>query len=363
MQVIHGEPSIPVRSSATTAWVTVRGAHVAPVEFDLGDRIVQPYSLSPWTPQEQQDQIPLLQVLRGDFFCLPFGAQDAGPPHGVVAGETWTVIEEKPGSVTLRMDAEDIGATVTKTVEVRDGDTSLYQQFDIAGLDGEYNYGTHPILDMSAYPLGSVELTTSPVRWASVAPTLFSDPARGEHQTLRIGSAFTSLDAVPREDGDVLDLRHLPTTPGHEDLVMLVPEVTSGLAWSALRFPDYVWFALRRVEDFPATVLWISNGGRSQAPWSSRHMARIGIEDVCAYFAEGHGPSIANPLAAQGITTSRRFTSDQTVRLRVVQAVAALPADFGSVTQILDRDGHAVLADEDGHEVVTGTSTAYVLGS
>lgn len=360
MQVVHGEPSIPVRSSTTTAWVTLRGAHVAPVEFDLGNTTVQPYSLSPWFPEEQSDQIPLLQVLRGDFFCLPFGAHDAGPPHGVIASNTWSVVDESTNSVTLRIDADDIGATVTKTVEVRDGDTSLYQQFDITGLSGAFNYGTHPILDMSSYPLGSVELTTSPIRWASVAPTLFSDPARGEHQILRIRGTFTSLEEVPLEGGGVLDLRHLPTPPGHEDLVMVAPEVTSGLAWCALRFPDFVWFALRRVEDFPATVLWISNGGRSQAPWSSRHIARIGIEDVCSYFAEGHAPSISGPLEDQGIATSRNFHASETVRLRVVQAVAALPQGFGSVTDIRDEGGRAVLVDESGTAVPTTTSTAYL---
>ena len=361
MQVVHGEPSVAVRSSTTTAYVTVRGAHVAPVEFDLGSRVVQPYSLPPWLPQEQSDQLPLLQVLRGDFFCLPFGDQDNGPPHGEVAGEAWTVIDEQPNAVTMRMNANDTGATITKTVEVRDDDTSVYQRFDIEGLSGAFNYGTHPILDMSAYPQGSLELTTSPLRWAGVAPTLFSDPAKGEHQTLRIGGRFTDLAAVPRDDGSDLDLRHLPTAPGHEDLVMLVAERTSGLVWNALRFPGYVWFALRRAQDFPSTLLWVSNGGRSQAPWSSRHLARIGIEDVCSYFAEGHNDSIANPLASEGIATSREFSADQPVRLRVVQAVAALPEGFGSITDIVDKNGYAVLVDEFGTEAPTATSTAYLL--
>ena len=361
MQVVHGEPSITVRSSTTTASVTLRGAHVAPVEFDLGSRTVQPYSLPPWLPEEQGDQLPLLQVLRGDFFCLPFGDQDNGPPHGAVAGDAWTVVDEQPGSVTLRIEASDTGATITKTVEVRDDDTSLYQQFDIEGLSGAFNYGTHPIMDMSDYPLGSLELTTSPLRWASVAPTLFSDPSRGEHQILRIGGRFTSLDAVPREDGGELDLRHLPTEPGHEDLVMLVAEQRSGLVWSALRFPGFAWFALRRAEDFPATLLWVSNGGRSQAPWSSRHIARLGIEDVCSYFAQGHNASIANPLESEGIATSREFHADQPVRLRVVQAVASLPEGFGSITDIVDENGYAVLVDESGTRVRTATSTAYLL--
>ena len=360
MQVIHGEESIPVRSSTTTAWVTLRGAHVAPVEFSLGSHTVQPYSLSPWLPSEQQDQDSLLQVLRGDFFCLPFGAQAAGPPHGVIAGNTWSVVDEQPNAVTLRIAAEDIGATVTKTVEVRDGDTSLYQEFVVEGLSGMYNYGTHPILDMSGYPTGSVELTTSPIRYGSVAPTLFSDPARGEHQILEIGATFTSLASVPRADGQTLDLSHLPTPPGHEDLVMIVPEARSGLAWSALRFPDHVWFSLRRVEDFPATVLWVSNGGRSAAPWSSRHTGRLGIEDVCSYFAEGHEPSVAAPLASLGIPTAREFRAGESVRLRVVQAVAALPKGYGRITEIRDVQGYAVIADDAGREIPTATSCAYL---
>jgi hypothetical protein len=340
--------------------VTLRGAHVAPVEFDLGDRVVQPYSLSPWLPSEQQDQDPLLQVLRGDFFCLPFGAQQAGPAHGVIAANTWTVVEERADTLTLRITASDIGATVTKTVSVRDDDTSLYQQFDIEGLSGPYNYGTHPILDMSRCPHGSVELTTSRIRFGAVAPSLFSDPARGEHQVLEIGGTFTSLERVPRQDGGTLDLRHLPTPPGHEDLVMIAPAVGEEYAWNALRFPDHVWFSLRRVEDFPATVLWVSNGGRSQAPWSSRHIGRIGIEDVCSYFAEGFEPSVASPLASQGIATAREFSAGQPVSLRVVQAVAALPAEFGSITDIRDVDGCAVLVDEFGREVPTATRWDYV---
>lgn len=360
MQIVHGEPSIPLRSSTTAGWITLRGAHVAPVEFDLGSRVVQPYSLAPWLPEEQRDQDPLLQVLRGDFFCLPFGPQAAGPGHGVVAAGTWTVVDQSPHAVTLRIDATDIGATVTKTVSVRDGDTSLYQQFDIDGLDGVFNYGTHPVLDMSDYPQGSVELTTSPIRWGSVAPTLFSDPARGEHQILQIGARFTSLDQVPLEGGGNLDLRHLPTPPGHEDLVMFAPRSESGMAWNALRYPDFAWFSLRRIDDFPATVLWVTNGGRSQPPWSSRHVGRIGIEDVCSYFAEGHAPSITGALDSVGIPTARQFRSDQPVRLRVVHGVAAIPPGFGSITDIHNVDGTAVLVDETGRELPTATRCAFL---
>jgi hypothetical protein len=37
----------------------------------------------------------------------------------------------------------------------------------IANLDGDFNYGTHPILDFSGLPEGAGRISTSPMRWAS----------------------------------------------------------------------------------------------------------------------------------------------------------------------------------------------------
>ena len=58
-------------------------------------------------------------------------------------------------------------------------------------------------------------------------------------------------------------------------------------AWSAVVLDGYVWFSLKNPADFPATMFWLSNGGRTAAPWNGRHVGRIGIEEVCSYFANG----------------------------------------------------------------------------
>lgn len=360
-----GALSWHIHGDTVDAWMTVRGAQVAPVAYSLGDREVEPYSLAPWAPGSIPDVPPLLDALRGDFLCLPFGAQPNGPQHGMTASADWTLVDHSPGSITAHLDATDIGGSVDKTVQVRPGQTALYQEFRISGLDGDFNYGTHPILDFSDQQLGSVRISTSPLSWASTNAGQFSDPAAGETQVLAINAPFTSLDVIPRADGAVLDVSRYPTVPGHEDLVMLVNDPAAGrIGWSAASCDGYVWFSLKDVRSFPATLLWISNGGRTQAPWNSVHTARMGIEEVCSYFADGLEAARAHPLRERGIPTTRHFTPEITVTLRTVHAVAATPAGFGRVSHIdLSTPGSARVIDEDGTSVTTSVDWSYVLES
>lgn len=362
LEMVHGEPSARIVSNSVSAWVTLRGAHIAPVEFDLGSTTVQPYSLSPWQPADFPELDSLMQVLRGDFFCLPFADQGERPYHGETASFTWCVTQQTRASITLRLETADTAATFHKRISVRDNDSTLYQEIQVSGLKGPYSYGTHPILDLSHYPSGSVSVTTSPLKWASVSPGVFSDPARGETQILQPAAQFSHLCSVPTMDGNTTDLAHLPTAPGHEDLVMLC-SADAEYAWTALRFPNFIWFSLRRVADFPSTVLWISNEGRSQPPWQSRHTARLGVEDVCSYFAEGLAASRMNHLADQGIPTVREFAAGEDVSLRIIQAVAAIPeGGFGTVQSIDVAHGTATLADEDGRRIQATCDVEFLRG-
>lgn len=364
-ETIHGAPSWHIGTADVDAWVTVAGAQLAPVEFRAGARTARPYSLAPWLPDERANDPTLLDALRGDFLCLPFGPHPDGPPHGDVANASWELGEIGPHSVTVVIDAPDTGAHVERTVSLRDGQTAVYQHMRITGLDGEYSYGMHPILDFSAQAPGGARIATSPMRWRSVSPGVFSDPARGERQILSGGAVFDSLAAVPLADGGTLDLSRYPTPPGHEDLVMLVKDPAAGpVSWTAVTMDGFVWIGFSAVADFPATVLWISNGGRSQPPWSGRHTARMGLEDVCSYFAEGLLPSRADHLASLGIPTTRTFVADHPVELCVVHAVAFTPPGFGLVTGIdLGTPGVATLCDDAGLRVTIAVDWQDVLNT
>lgn len=353
IDLVHGEPSVTIGNDVVTASITLRGAQIAPVRFHRGEHAASPYSLAPWLPGEVDGVGDLLDVLRGDFWCLPFGAQPDGPAHGDPACAVWTVQRQSADAVTLAIHASDSGARIAKTVSVREGQSALFQEILIGGLQGAYPYGTHPILDFSSLPPGSVRLSTSPMRWMSVFDGVFSDPAMGEHQVLQPSAAFTDLAAVPRMDGTTADISRYPLGEHHEDLVMLCNEPDAGpLGWTAASAPGMTWFALKDVRDFPSTLFWMSNGGRSQAPWSSRHVGRIGIEDVCSWFHAGLVPSREDRLADRGIPTTAVFHADEARTLRVVQAVAFTPAGFGRVTRLETPDASTVRLVDDAGTVV-----------
>ncbi|MFM8350100.1 MAG: hypothetical protein ACKN9D_03450 [Actinomycetales bacterium] len=363
VRVVHGADSVGVSSSTVQAWVTLQGAQVAPVTFRQGERQAQPYVLAPWMPGEIPDIPPLLDLLRGDFFCLPFGSQPDGPLHGDPASAQWQVVEHRADAVRLAIDTTDTGARVEKLVRVVDDQTVLYQTFTITGLDGAFSYGTHPVIDFSQVATGTARLGFSPMRMQSVYPGTFSDPAQGEHQILAEGARFDDLAAVPLAAGGELDLTHYPTPRGHEDLVMLVNDPAAGpIGWAAATLDGFVWFSLKNICDFPATILWISNGGRSQPPWSGRFTGRMGIEDVCSYFAAGLVDSRADLLAADGIPTTRAFRADTPVTITSIQGVAFTEPGFGRVTDVdLAEPGQITLRDERGRTVTAAVNWEQVL--
>lgn len=333
----------------------MRGAHTAPVEFLLDGRTVSPYSLSPWQRGEFEGIPDLLGVLRGDFWCMPFGPHGDLPYHGEVANEDWQITESVESKLILTISPADLGdghshtnPVITKEVCVKDGHNAFYQEFTISGVAGEWSYGTHPIIDFSDMPTGSARISSSPIRWAGVYPGVFSDPAQGERQILEDGALFERLDAVPlaasehdssHAKASTLDLSRYPTKSGHEDLIMYVNDPSpGGLTWTAATLDGYLWFSLKNPQDLPGTLMWISNGGRSQAPWNSRHLGRIGFEDVCSYFSHSVTKSREKPLAAEGIATVREFRADETVRIRSVQGVASW-SDSSEAVSNIEPDG------------------------
>lgn len=152
-------------------------------------------------------------------------------------------------------------------------------------------------------------------------------------------------------DGGRADLSRYPARKGFEDLVMMVHESGDApFAWTACVMDGYVWFSLKKVEDFPATLFWISNGGRHSEPWDGRHLGRLGIEDVCSYFCDDVEDSRKDLLAEEGIPTTREFDGSR-VDLKLIQAVAAVPKGFGKVVEIEGDEDAVHLVDESGWQI------------
>lgn len=366
MESNHGAEGWWLEGGCARAHVTADAGMLAPVEFKLGERTVSPYSVSPWLPDEPEADTPaLLKFLRGDFFCLPFGPQDDGPPHGDPANARWSAVEVGEGSIEMGIQCADSGASVTKLLKLGDDHPAIYQEHRISGLSGAWSYGNHPILDCSSLPEGSARVSVSPFRWGSVYQGVFSNPEAGERQSLLHGATFESLDAVALVEGGTADLTRWPTRQGFEDLVMMVNEPANEdqpFAWSAVVMDGYVWFSLKNPEDFPATLFWLSNGGRDGAPWNARHLGRIGIEEVCSHFCDN--VSRSREEALPGISTVRHFDPEETTTLRIVQAVAETPADFGLVVRIVPVGTDAVMiTDEVGQSVKVRVNWTHIIST
>ncbi len=356
MVTVHGEASFHLTSPEVDLHITARAGHLAPVVFHLSDRDVSPYALAPWEPAEFTDLPPLLSVLRGDFLCLPFGGQADGPPHGEVANFPWQLTASSEREIHLTMDTTDTGAHVEKILSTQPGQHAVFSEHRISNLEGNFNYGTHPILDLSALPEGTGRISVSPFRWASVFPGPFSNPAAGETQALAEGARFTDLRQVPLAAGGSTDLTRYPARRGNDDLVMMVNEAATAeqpFAWSAAVLDGYVWFTLKNPADFPATLLWLSNGGRTAAPWNARHLGRIGIEEVCSYFANGVDLARQDLLANEGIPTSREFKQIETVSLKTIHAAASVNPNFGMISQIIPAGDEAVTIVSETGETLT----------
>ena len=369
-KVIHSQPSIVLSSSEVSLAITERGGHMAPVTFfPKSDRPVQPYHISPWQDEKLTFDVPVLGPLRGDFFCLPFGGNsdevngEKHPPHGEVAGSEWTLVgkpitSEGLTSMELTLQTKVRPGKVTKRVALIDGQSVVYTQHLIEGMSGRMPLGHHATLAMPEKE-GAIRMAHSPIRFGLTNPGVFSDPAKREYQSLAIGAKFTDLRHVPTlwKAPAETDCSAFPARRGYADLLSLfsVPatELKGAPAWVTATNAEagYVWFAFKDPEVLPTTVFWIENHGRHGSPWNGRNNC-LGVEDVCAFFAEGLAPSTKpNVVSDAGVPTSIELSKSKPTAINYIQGVARIPAGFEQVKTVEFSAGQATFVSTTGPKV------------
>ena len=330
---IHGEASFALANRDVEVWLTRRAGHMGPVRFRLGKRWVQPYALAPWEPRDLADNFPpILKVLRGDWFCLPFGSsKGVRDVHGETANEAWEPVETSSSRLVLEMRVKAPACTVRKILSIREGHRAVYQEHRIEGLQGRYNFGHHAVLQFPEG--GEYHISTSPFKFGSVKPEAFSDPLNKEYGALKTGGRFTSLDKVPLANGGFTSLAEYPARRGFEDLIM-VSSRPGDFAWTAATLDGYVWISLKDPRTLPSTLFWISNGGRHGAPWNGRHFGRLALEEVCSHFSDGLEHARRNLLKEHGVPTSLHFKAKEAKSIRSIHVVHPVAKGFGRVERI-----------------------------
>jgi hypothetical protein len=364
---IHGQPSWRFASDKVEAFLTELGGELGPIAFNLKGKQIQPYSIAPWAEEkEAAELIPILQALRGDFFCMPFGGNatpwrgEKHPVHGDTANMIWHLesISEQAGRVCLHasIETQSRPGRVDKRVFLKTGQTAVYSQHTLTGLKGPMNLGHHPMLHFPDEP-GCGVISTSPFLYGQVFPEAFERPENKGYSCLLPGAEFTSLAEVPMANGGKADLTRYPARRGYEDLITLASDPSLPFAWTAVTFPKprYVWFSLKDPRILRETVFWISNGGRYYAPWSGRHTNVMGLEEVTTYYPYGLAESARpNPLSKKGFPTVLQLSAKQPLVVPYIMAMAAVPAGFGRVKDIVPtRDNQAVQLKSDSGSSVT----------
>jgi hypothetical protein len=340
-----GEPSWPLKCKGVQAFVTRSGGHIAPIRFRLGSRVVAPMHVAPWHGEKLgRNTPPIIRALRGDFFCMPFGAnasafgREAHPVHGETANADWRMVSATTvkgcSELKLNLKTRVRKGSVDKTIRLVDGHTAVYQRHTIRGMAGPMCPGHHAMLKFPSS--GGLISVSKFVLGRTFVKPLESPDALG-YSVLKPDAEFHSLDAVPTITGAATDLSRFPARRGYEDLVMMVGDPSLPFGWTAVVFPEqrFVWFALKDVRTLRNTIFWISNGGRHYAPWSSRHVDVMGLEETTSFFHLGMKESAEpNAISKMGHPTALQLDPKSPTTVNYIFGVAEVPADFGRVSSI-----------------------------
>jgi len=359
-RTIADQPSWLLRSRQVELAVTELGGHMAPVTF-LRDtaRPVQPYYIAPWHGETPPPNEPVLVPLRGDFFCLPFGAGSTvggvtHPTHGEPATRRWTCVgaDRADGvtSLTLSMRTRVLPGKVTKDLYLVDGHNVVYVQHLLAGFSCRTTLGHHATLAMPA-ELGGVRVAHSPARFGLTCPTENERPEAGSYASVQLAKRFRDLSDVPLrwKDQPRGDFSRLPAREGFTDLLAVFAK-DAPVAWAAATFARerYLWFSLKDPAVLPTLLLWVSNRGRHAPPWNGRNRC-LGMEDVCGFLAEGRAASLRpNALLRSGVPTWCRLSPKTPTVINYIEGVTRVPRGFGRVAEVELGDGQVTFHSEEG---------------
>ncbi len=338
IRTIHGQPSYTVENHMVRVAVTVQGGHLTPT-FVMKNGAVDPFFTAPWWNETlPAGTSELIRVLRGDFFCFPFGNGEL--PHGETANGDWDLDEARDsGSVkelAMSMDLSSAPGRVEKRIKIVEGETVVYMTHTVRGYSGEMPLGHHPILRLPEREGAGILDMTPPVA-GFTTPTLIEEPSAGGYSRLMPDREIVDRSSVPAADGSVVDLTRYPTPKGFEDLVCFISDPRKDFCFSSVSVPDegYLYYQLKNPKLLAETVLWMSNGGRHYPPWSGRVSSVLGLEEITGFYHFGReasmGPSF---FRDRGYPTTCSLDPSHPTRIPFIFGVVPIDSSFKGVVDI-----------------------------
>ena len=352
MKVIAGQACYTVETDKVKAAVTVQGGHMT-ARFSTGNDMIDPFFTAPWWSEEVDEQLPsILQVLRGDFFCFPFGGGEDGeygitcPPHGQTACDPWDLQafnSNKAGS-TLELSMNlDAGGRVVKRISLKADEPVIYNENVVEGFSGSIPLGYHPTLKLPDRT-GAGIIDMSPPIVGFTTPERFEIPEAGGYSRLALGAEITDRQKVPTIDGGAVDISRYPTPPGYEDLALFINDPERDFTFTAASLPQegYLYFQLKNPRILAQTLFWMSNGGRHYAPWNGRVRSVLGMEEITSYFHYGIGKSIEdNEVTRRGYPSCVQLDGSPS-SFKIIMGVVPIGKKFKGVADIVKINSGAV---------------------
>jgi len=345
-----GQPSYTLANRHTDLQVSVQAGHLT-AAFSAGGRQISPFWTAPWwkEPWREQDDW-IVRILRGDFFCLPFGG-NADPfegkkylLHGKTANDCWELAsrDAKEGTLVLRMDMEP--GEVVKSLRLESDAPVIYQSHRVSGLAARMPFGHHPTLWCGDEPGAGLVDISEPLAGFTM-PSPIGLPETQGYGLLAVDSPITDRRRVPTVYGTLADLTRYPVRRGHEDGVQFVSDPKNEFAFTTVAFPSrgYLYFHLKDPRVLCSTVFWMCDGGRYAPPFSGRATGVLGAEEVTGYFFAGIRKAVeANHLQQKGYRTFLDFSAAEPTDIRLIMGVTPIGQDFSGVTDIVRKDASTI---------------------
>lgn len=332
----------PISAQGITASFAPRGGVLC--QFTVTDEgaKIAPLHHAPWASWEVPADAPPHQAwLAGDFLAAPMGPGPDGL-HGLTANGDWRVMPAGHGTLRAVLEGAVQGATVVKELSVADHHPFVYQRHLFIGGTGALPVSNHAMVSV---PNGA-RLSFSRKRWWET----LAEPLETVHGRSCLAYPRRAEDAAefPGADGGTVNLHRYPWGPAHEDFVAGIEDPASRLGWTAVVRPEEgdLFLSLRNAARLPMTMLWHSNGGRDQAPWSGRHTGCLGVEEGAVLPVLGlSSREEPDPLTAAGQPALLRLDPEGTAEVRHIIGAIRWASGQSVAGVMLDGDVLTVTGD------------------
>ena len=313
-----------VNSPHSTFEVHAKGGMLSDVRLNVAGRIIAPFYEAPWIASGVKADPPILENLRGEFPCVPFGAdypESSVTPewkpslartsadqslddsdfllHGYCSMAEWSLVSRDDLSIEIAIDYPLSSAIrrLTRRIAADASGPNLSFSLTIEARRAVSRpIGVHPNFALPARSGGFL-----------IRPGVFefgivhaAGPEPGVSRALP-GAVFADIAAVPLADGTTAAFDWLPFPYATEEILELC-----GIDGSVELLDEDLDVSYRLTwdpKDFNSLLLWMSNRGRPYPPWNSRNLC-LGVEPMTGAFDLGTRAALApNPINRRGVAT------------------------------------------------------------